>query len=497
MPERRRGRPPHPDLLTPAERRVLEELRKGGTNAEIAVRIGIGPETVKTHVSNMLAKLELDDRQQLAAWREEDAPRRRWLLAPFLLRPLVAVGVVAGIAVVVVVILVLLALVRGDPEPLYIEGVGEIEGPVAVLLVEDIVDLTESEKAELDAELGMDHGHETRYRFRAAALDLGTGERWFLEGISDDLALAGTRLVAWTEDRIQLVALDGEVETVLFRADPTSSAFSDPIVSPDGSKIAFTLSPPAWRYVGDSVIVLDLRSGDEVLRVSQEDIGLEFQFVGALALRRWSRDGEALLVAYELRDEVRRIVLTLEGDSYVMPDNRDTQVWLSPDLRHAIHERVVRKTVPTDSGGDGKAVAVVEALTVVEISTERVLATITAEEGYTLVHGAGPLSGRYFYWMHPYYAFEGSASSQNALDLASDKVTGVPPNVNTALGREAYLEHWRAENANILANWGRCYESISALDACDVLVGAYRGVSFTRDQSTELRWELLGFIWLD
>ena len=218
------------------------------------------------------------------------------------------------------------------------------------------------------------------------------------------------------------------------------------------------------------MIVLDLRSGDEVLRVSQEDIGLEFQFVGALALRRWSRDGEALLVAYELRDEVRRIVLTLEGDSYVMPDNRDTHVWLSPDLRHAIHERVVRKTVPTDSGG---------------------------EEGHTLVHGAGPLSGRYFYWMHPYYAFEGSASSQNALDLASDKVTGVPPNVNTALGLEAYLEHWRAENANILANWGRCYESNSALDACDVLVGAYREVSFTRDQSTELRWELLGFIWLD
>lgn len=108
MPERRRGRPPHPDLLTPAERRVLEELRKGGTNAEIAVRIGIGPETVKTHISNMLAKLELDDRQQLAAWREADGPRRRWLLTPFLLRPLVGLGVVAGVVVLVVVLLLLL-----------------------------------------------------------------------------------------------------------------------------------------------------------------------------------------------------------------------------------------------------------------------------------------------------------------------------------------------------------------------------------------------------
>ena len=48
MERRGRGRPRHPGILTPAERRVLDALREGGTNADIAERLGIGAETVKT-----------------------------------------------------------------------------------------------------------------------------------------------------------------------------------------------------------------------------------------------------------------------------------------------------------------------------------------------------------------------------------------------------------------------------------------------------------------
>lgn len=65
---RRRGRPPHPEILTPSEQRVLELIRQGKTNSEIAYELSISIPGVKWHVSNMLGKLGLADRHELAAW---------------------------------------------------------------------------------------------------------------------------------------------------------------------------------------------------------------------------------------------------------------------------------------------------------------------------------------------------------------------------------------------------------------------------------------------
>ena len=116
MERRRTGRPRHPDILTPAEWGVLRELRAGGTNAEIAVRLGVSPDAVKYHISNMLGKLDLGDRHELAAWRPEGKgawTRVRALLAspaalaslgpPLAWTALVLVGV-AVVAVVLVAV---------------------------------------------------------------------------------------------------------------------------------------------------------------------------------------------------------------------------------------------------------------------------------------------------------------------------------------------------------------------------------------------------------
>lgn len=48
---RPRGRPPYPGLLTPVEARVLEKVREGLTNAQIAGALDLSPDTVKSQVT--------------------------------------------------------------------------------------------------------------------------------------------------------------------------------------------------------------------------------------------------------------------------------------------------------------------------------------------------------------------------------------------------------------------------------------------------------------
>ena len=60
---RGRGRPPHPDLLTPAEWRVLDLVRHGIGRAEIARRRGTSIDAVKYHLANISGKLGVGARQ--------------------------------------------------------------------------------------------------------------------------------------------------------------------------------------------------------------------------------------------------------------------------------------------------------------------------------------------------------------------------------------------------------------------------------------------------
>ncbi|HKJ61593.1 MAG TPA: LuxR C-terminal-related transcriptional regulator [Hyphomicrobiales bacterium] len=66
--KRSRGRPAHPDILTPGEWRVAEGVRHGLSNPEIAARQSISVDAVKFHVSNILGKLGMASRDDLRLW---------------------------------------------------------------------------------------------------------------------------------------------------------------------------------------------------------------------------------------------------------------------------------------------------------------------------------------------------------------------------------------------------------------------------------------------
>jgi DNA-binding NarL/FixJ family response regulator len=61
------------DILTAREREILQLLADGMSNADVAEKLFISQETVKSHVRHILAKLEADTRTQAVAIALRDA----------------------------------------------------------------------------------------------------------------------------------------------------------------------------------------------------------------------------------------------------------------------------------------------------------------------------------------------------------------------------------------------------------------------------------------
>jgi len=83
---------PAAGLLTRREAEVLPLLQQARSNAQIALALGVGVETIRTHARNIYRKLGVSSRRELAAPRREEpvalggspahSPRRRRLSSP-------------------------------------------------------------------------------------------------------------------------------------------------------------------------------------------------------------------------------------------------------------------------------------------------------------------------------------------------------------------------------------------------------------------------------
>jgi DNA-binding CsgD family transcriptional regulator len=162
-----RGRPRHPELLTPRQQEVWQLLRQGLTNEEIADRLGISLDGAKYHVSEVLRRLGVDSRYEAAEFEPEAVATSRrarwaWVAAPlvavkklhvglfgYAAAATVAVGGAAGIA------LLTWGIFRsGNPAPsaaalatatpISRTGIPEIDRDIELLLTRDIDSLTAS-----------------------------------------------------------------------------------------------------------------------------------------------------------------------------------------------------------------------------------------------------------------------------------------------------------------------------------------------------------------
>lgn len=66
---KKRGRPHHPDILTPRQWEVLALIRDNLSNQEIAQKLGISLDGVKFHVSEVLTRLGVRNRLEAARWQ--------------------------------------------------------------------------------------------------------------------------------------------------------------------------------------------------------------------------------------------------------------------------------------------------------------------------------------------------------------------------------------------------------------------------------------------
>jgi Tol biopolymer transport system component/DNA-binding CsgD family transcriptional regulator len=276
----RRGRPRHDDILTPREWQVLDLLRQGLTNEQIAVRLSISANTVKFHVSEILGKLGLSTREQAAAWRP---PRRQWkataLATPFAAGAKAATALLGAVAIASGLIVLALALTRDGGDPFAAGPLGKIayvqDGDIWVKALPDGKPARLTSDGNNAMPQWSPSGEWVLYRHGAVGPGL---EAWVMRAdgkdkrrISQDIAVLGTswlqdtdRLLVWRDDRPLFEDADGgnavAAPSPPYAGSGTNEETLGPFPSPDGRWIAYTLArrpagtseppPGRWSYMG-------------------------------------------------------------------------------------------------------------------------------------------------------------------------------------------------------------------------------------------------------
>jgi len=313
---RRRGRPPHPDILTPREWEVLASLRQGPTNEQIALGLDVSLATAKYHVSEILSKLNVATREQAAAWQPEPAPATRWeRLASLTL----AKG--AGVALIAATVIGLGALASGVCRT---SGDGE---PDAQTINQDIsIESPQPLTPDSQWSAGLYFIAEDGSTFRLLDSEIltcrGPGSSlsapvysWSPEG--GRIALAAmerceeSRCVDCPIRRPDIHILDIDKGTTVTMPVHSMMGVSSLAWAPDGKTLALSggwpgesgIHGPGWD---PALVLLDVQSGEASLTAGGPDDDLE-----PSAAASWSPDGKLLALTDR---RARTVVIDRDGE---------------------------------------------------------------------------------------------------------------------------------------------------------------------------------------
>lgn len=359
----KRGRPRHPDILTPREWDVLALLRQGLSNPEIASQLRISREAVKSHVSDILSRLGVSTREEAARWEAGEPKSQRWAAVPLAVWRIVnvrwlslpVVGTVAATAAAGLGLFVFaLFAARGG------SGAGESQGRIAFVSNRD-------GNWEIYV-MNKDGSGQTRLTHDPSTTNddgMDQGPVWSPDGSQ----IAFTSTHGGNPD-IYVMHADGSNLTRLTNDLANDSA---PSWSPDGSRIAFSSNRdgnyeiyvmdadgsgqrritdgqandgnPEWSPDSSHIAFWSATDGMESLYVMNADGSAQIRIAGGTAIAdvSWSPAARQLAFSWFLGsgNQADPDVFVIYADGSKPTDltnnpGRDVEASWSPDGRHLV-----------------------------------------------------------------------------------------------------------------------------------------------------------------